>query len=201
MAEQDTTTNDDTQNTDATQTKAHEDTVSYDRFQQVNQQAKEAKTRADALAKSLDDLKAQIDEREQAGLPELDRERKRAEQLEKRAAEAEQRAQNSEQKFERTRREQLVTAAAARLNFVNPARAHRLIDDIDSIDDADGAERAAKRLAKTDPYVVKATEDQPRIGKVLDDGREVQRGQVKAFNQDDAETVSGALKDFIAGRS
>jgi hypothetical protein len=145
--------------------------VPYERFQKANQKAKEAAERATKIEQQLQDLQAQIQEREEAGLPELERERKRAEALEKRIADAEARAEQAEQKVQRTHRENLIAAAAAAQNFANPARAARLIDDLDSIEDADQAERAVKRLAKSDPYLVKA-EAAPLPGRVLENGKQ-----------------------------
>jgi hypothetical protein len=63
--------------------------VPYERFQQANKKAKEAAEKAKALEKDLADLQAQLEEREQAGLPELEQLKKRLEQAEKRAEEAE----------------------------------------------------------------------------------------------------------------
>lgn len=155
-----------------------------DRLNGESRKRKEAETRAKAIEKQLADLQSQMEEREQAGLPELERERKRAELLEKRIVEAEARAEQSEQRVLRTQREQWVSAAAAQLNFANPARAARLIDDLDSIEDPDQAERAVKRLAKSDPYLVKADESsQPQIGRVLENG------QVATGNQQPAGAI------------
>jgi hypothetical protein len=144
--------------------------VPYERFQQANTKAKEAAEKASALEKQLNDFKAQMQARDEAGLPELERERKRAESLEKRIADAESRAEAAERSVQTTRREQWVAAAAAAQNFANPARAARLIDNLDSIDDPDQAERAVKRLAKSDSYLIKA-DSAPLPGRVLQDGK------------------------------
>lgn len=144
--------------------------VPYERFQQANAKAKEAAEKASSLEQQLNDFKAQLQEREEAGLPELERERKRAEALEKRIADAETRAEAAERSVQTSKREQWIAAAAAAQNFVNPSRAARLIDNLDNIEDAEQAERAVKRLAKSDGYLVKA-ESTPLPGRVLQDGK------------------------------
>jgi hypothetical protein len=146
--------------------------VPYERFQQANAKAKEAAEKAIALEQQLSEFKAQLQEREEAGLPELERERKRAEALEKRIADAETRAEKAERSVQTAKREQWVAAAAAAQNFANPARAARLIDNLDNIEDAEQAERAVKRLAKSDSYLVKP-ETTPLPGRVLQDGKPV----------------------------
>jgi chromosome segregation ATPase len=141
--------------------------VPYERFQQANKKAKEAADRSKALEKDLADLRAQMEERETAGLPELDRERKRAEQLEKRAAEAEQRAQDTENRLNRSQRERWVTAAAK--DFTDPEDASAFVN-LDEIEDEKDAERAVKGLAKRKPHLLKA-EDRQLPGRVLRDGQ------------------------------
>jgi len=140
-----------------------EQRVPYERFQQANAKAKD-------LEKQLSSMKTLMQEREEAELPELERERKRAESLEKRIQDAEKRAEAAEQSVQTSRREQWVAQAAASLDFVNPARVARMIDDLGSIEDAVSAERAVKRLAKSDPYLVKAP-DAPIPGRVLENGQ------------------------------
>lgn len=152
-----------------------EQRVPYERFQQANTKAKEAAEKASALEKQLNEFKAQLQEREEAGLPELERERKRAEALEKRIADAEKRAEAAERSVQTTKREQWIAAAAAAQNFANPARAARLIDNLDSIEDPDQAERAVKRLAKSDSYLIKQ-DSAPLPGRVLENGKAPAKG-------------------------
>lgn len=149
--------------------------VPYERFQQANTKAKEAAEKASALEKQLNEFKAQLQEREEAGLPELERERKRAEALEKRIADAESRAEAAERSVQTTKREQWIAAAAAAQNFANPARAARLIDNLDSIEDPDQAEKAVKRLARSDSYLVKQ-DSAPLPGRVLENGKAPAKG-------------------------
>jgi hypothetical protein len=152
-----------------------EQRVPYERFQQANAKAKEAAEKASALEKQLNEFKAQLQEREEAGLPELERERKRAEALEKRIADAEKRAEAAERSVQTTKREQWIAAAAAAQYFANPARAARLIDNLDSIEDPDQAERAVKRLAKSDSYLVKQ-DSAPLPGRLLENGKAPAKG-------------------------
>lgn len=156
--------------TETETTEKDDQRVPYERFQQANNKAKEAAEKASSLEKQLNEFKAQMQERDEAGLPELERERKRAEALERRIADAEKRAEDAEQSVAKSRVEQWVANAAATQGFVNPARAARLIDDLGSIEDADQAERAVKRLAKSDSYLLKK-EEAPLPGLLLQDGK------------------------------
>lgn len=176
-----------------------EERVPYERFQKANQKAKEAAERAAKLEGDLEAIRRELEDREAAGLPELERERKRAEALEKRIAEAEARAAESEQRVARTQREQWVSQAAAAMNFANPARAAKLIDDLDSIEDSDQAERAVKRLAKSDSYLIKADDTQPKIGRVLENGKTVQPGAKTTGRinpEEEAGMIAANLKKF-----
>ena len=184
---------------DATQAdeKAREETVPYERFTKVNQQAKEAKAQTVALQKQLDDLKAQMDERETAGLPELERERKRAEQLEKRAQEAEQKATEADAKLARSQKERWVTAAAK--DFADPADAVAFVD-LDAIEEEKDAERAVKRLAGQKKHLLKA-EEPVLPGRVLQNGQQPATAANGGINPSaEAEMLAGSLKDFLASR-
>jgi hypothetical protein len=156
----------------ADETKAHEETVAYERFQKVNAQAKAEKARAAEFEKKLAALQAQIDDRESAGLPELERLKKDMERAEKRAAEAEARAEKQEQAAVRAGRERLVLSAAAAAGFDEADDALRYPEhvNLDEIETQADAERAVKRLAKARPKLLKA--DGPQLpGRVLKDGQ------------------------------
>jgi hypothetical protein len=175
--------------------------VPYERFQKANKDAKDAKERASKLEKQMADLQAQIQEREQAGMPELERERKQREAIEKRLAEAESRAEQAERDREQSRRERWVTDAATELNFKNPRVAAKLIDGLGDIEDADQAMRAVKRLAKSDDYLLK--QDEPALpGRVLSDGRPVERTNRDGGSNIDlsreAEMLAEGLKQFAS---
>jgi hypothetical protein len=180
--------------TTATETEA-EKSVPYERFQKVNQQAKEAKAQATQLAKDMADLKAQMEERETAGLPELERERKRAEQLEKRANEAEAKAAEADTKLARTTKERWVTAAASSQNFADPSDASAFVN-LDDIEDEKDAERAVKRLAAQKKHLLKSEE--PKLpGQILKDGRPVDKKPARSLADEQmAQVLSDGLKQF-----
>jgi hypothetical protein len=165
MSEDTTTT---TETTEAeTTAEQEEQRVPYERFQQANKKAKDAAERAKALEKDLADLRAQFEEREQAGLPELERLKKDMERAQKRADEAEQRAADADARVQRTQRERWITAAAK--DFADPADAVAFLN-LDEIEDEKDAERAVKRLAGQKKHLLKAEE--PKLpGKVLKGGR------------------------------
>lgn len=141
-----------------------------ERLSKESGKRKEAEKLAADTAKQLADLRAQLEERENAGLPELERMKKDLERAMARADAAEQAREQAEQSVMNTRRENWVTQAASSLNFANPARAARLVDDLQDIESPEQAERAVKRLAKSDPYLIK-TEERTLPGQVLKDGR------------------------------
>jgi colicin import membrane protein len=174
-----------------------EQKVPYERFQQANKKAKEAADRTKAIEKQLVELQAQVQEREEAGLPELERERKRAEALEKKIAEAESRAEKAEKERENTRRERWLAAAAAELNFVDPEDAVRYVS-LDDIDDQDAATRAVKAVAKKRAHLIKAEERQ-LPGQVL---RASKGGEEKPKSNIDptaeAEMLAEGLKQFAS---
>lgn len=176
---------------------APEERVPYERFQQANQKAKEAAQKTAKLEKELADIRAQMEEREAAGLPELERERKRAEALEKRATEAEQRAEQAMQQQVRSQRERLVIAAARDLDDPSDALRYPEFINLDDIEDADQAERAVKRLVKAKPKLLKDTEpSQPQIGRVLEGGKP-KNGQTSNIDLDsEAQMLAERLKQF-----
>jgi len=177
--------------TDENATPEEDQRVPYERFQQANTKAKEAADRATALGKELAEFKAQMEARDEASLPELERERKRAESLEKRIADAEKRAEAAEQSVQQTKREQWVSAAAAKEGFANPAVASRLLDDLNGIEGPEQAERAVKRLAKAERWVLK-TEDTALPGKVLDNGRPAEQAPSPEDQRADQKAGLGA---------
>ncbi len=179
-----------------------EQTVPYERFQKVNAQAKEAKQAAAEMQKQMADLKAQMEERETAGLPELERERKRAEQLEKRATEAEARAEAQEKAATKASRERMVLAAASSVGFDEADDALRYPEhvNLDEIESASDAERAVKRLAKARPKLLKA--DEPKLpGRVMQNGQPAtaaKTGGIDPFSE--AQQLADGLKSFLKKR-
>lgn len=175
--------------------KPAEQTVPYERFQQANSKAKEAAARATALEKSVADLTAAMEERENAGLPELDRMRKDMERLSKRAEEAEAKAAEADTKLARSAKERWVIAAASGFNDASDAVA---FVDLDSIEDDKDAERAVKALAKKKPHLLKA-EDPKLPGQVLANGQPVSataNGRPDP-RLEEAEMLVGGLKQFL----
>ena len=196
MADEATTTEETAETTTET---AEDQRVPYERFQKANTKAKEAADRASKLEREMAELRAQMEERENAGLPELDRERKRAEQLEKRAAEAEQRAQETEQRLTRTQRERWITAAAK--DFADPEDASAFVN-LDEIEDEKDAERAVKTLAKRKPHLLK-TENPKLPGRVLANGQAATTTTARTGGIDvvaEADQLSQSLAQFLKNR-
>ena len=185
---------------DTPEDKTEEQHVPYERFSKVNSKAKEAAQRAAKLEQELNDLRTQLEEREQAGLPELERMKREQEKLAKRAEEAEKRAQEFEQQATNVRREQWVQAAAAALNFHEPDDASRFVD-LSDIESREDAERAVKAIAKAKKHLVKS-EDTKLPGKVLDKGQatDPQRPRGGINPDEEAETIGTALQDFLKYR-
>jgi hypothetical protein len=100
-----------------------------ERLNKESGKRKEAQERADKLEKDLADMRAQLEQHEQLGLPEIDRMKNELEKAAKRAEEAEKRAQEFEQQATNTRkRERWIIAAANSQNFVDPDDAVRYVD-------------------------------------------------------------------------
>lgn len=175
-----------------------EKSVPYERFDKVNKQAKEAKAERDQMRKDMAELKAQMEERESAGLPELERLKKDMERAEKRAAEAEAKAAEADTKLARTTKERWVTAAASSQNFADPSDASAFVD-LDDIEDEKDAERAVKRLAAQKKHLIRSAE--PTLP-----GRVLQNGQTTSAHQGadpaiaEAQMISDGLKKMLASR-
>jgi hypothetical protein len=177
--------------------KPAEQTVPYERFQQANTKAKEAAARATALEKSVAELKAAMEERENAGLPELERMRKDMERLSKRAEDAEAKAAEADQKLARSAKERWVIAAAK--DFNDPSDAAAFIS-LDEIEDEKDAERAVKKLAQAKKHLLKA-EDPKLPGQVLRNGQAAVPATAATATADkrveEAEMLVSGLKQFL----
>lgn len=172
-----------------------EQTVPYERFQQANQKAKDAATAQKALERKVADLTAAMEERENAGLPELDRMRKDLERAAKRAEEAEARADATDKQLQRSAKERWVIAAAK--DFADPSDAAAFVN-FDDIEDAKDAERAVKKLAQTKKHLLKA-EEQVLPGRVLQDGRPAAPTAANGAAQQalvEAQMLADGLKQF-----
>jgi chromosome segregation ATPase len=183
----------------------HEEAVPFERFQQVNRRAKEAADQAKKLQAELADLRRQIEDRDNQGLPELEQTKRRLEQAERRAQEHEQRATHAEHQLQRAQKERWVAAAAQQHNFQDPSDAAAFLD-LDQVDDEKDAERAVKRLAAAKKHLLRS-DDQPLPGRVLQDGRQPaattqpQAGGLSAADRQWAEEVAPQLKKMIGGWS
>lgn len=181
--------------TPAAEEKKHEDTVPYERFKQATLKAKEASDKAKSLEAKFAELQQQLDERESAGLPELERTKKDLERVQKRAEEAEAKAAAAEQ--ERVKTTKVSWVAAAAKDFHDPAEA-ALFVNIDSIDDEKDAEGEVRELRKKRPHLLK--QDDPKLpGQVLANGQPP-AGQ-KAGGHDplaDAQTIAEGLSQFAS---
>jgi hypothetical protein len=187
-----------TEETETTEPEAKtEQTVPYERFQQANAKAKaEAESRR-AIEKKVAELTAALEERENAGLPELDRMKKDLERVQKRAEEAEAKAAEADTKLARSSKERWIVAAAK--DFNNPSDAIAFVD-LDGIEDEKDAERAVKALAKRSAYLLKS-EDPKLPGKVLAGGQAVERTAANGHIERamvEAEMLASGLKQFAS---
>jgi hypothetical protein len=180
-----------------TEQKTHEETVAYERFQKVNQKAKAEAEARKAAEQKVADLMAAMEERESAGLPELERLKKDMERAQKRAEEAEAKAAEADAKLARTTKERWVTAAAK--DFTDPADAVAFVD-LDSIEDEKDAERAVKRLAGQKKHLLKG-EDPKLPGRVMQNGQATTSTSAKPGGIDlsqEAEMLADGLKQFAS---
>lgn len=198
MAEEATTTTEET-TTETTETTKEDQRVPYERFQQANAKAKEAAEKATKLEKDLADLRSQLEEREHAGLPELEQAKKKLEQAEKRAEEAEKAKQDADVRLVRTEKERWVAAAAQEQKFADPSDAAAFLN-LDEIEDEKDAERAVKRLAGQKKHLLQGDE-KVLPGKVLADGRKAAPpAQASAIDSNaEAESLRAELAKFRDG--
>jgi hypothetical protein len=175
---------------ETTEDKPDEQRVPYERFQQANRKAKEAADRSKELEKSVAELKTALEEREQAGLPELERFKKDLEKAERRAAEA-------ERHLARSTKASWVRSAAK--DFTDPEDAVAFVD-LDGIEDEGDAQRAVKALAKRKAHLLKP--DEPQLpGQVLKNGQAVPAAAVPASGPDllaEAQALADGLKQFAS---
>lgn len=164
-----------------------------ERLNKESGKRKEAEQRAKQAEQDMAGLRAQMEEREQQGLPELDQLKKRLEQAEKRAEDAEKAKQDADIRLVRGQKERWVTGAAQEQNFADPTDASAFVN-LDEIEDEKDAERAVKRLASQKKHLLKG-EEKVLPGKVLADGRKA--APASAVNQPaEAEGLAAALKQF-----
>jgi hypothetical protein len=181
-------------NTPAEPDKPAEQTVPYERFQQANAKAKAEAEARKASDKKIADLTAALEERENAGLPELERMKKDLERERKQREIAEQERDTDRAALARSKKERWVRAAAK--DFTDPDDAVAFLN-LDDLEDERDAERAVKQLAKTKKHLLKG--DEPQLpGRVLQNGQPAQNGARTDPALDEAYMLSNALKDFVA---
>lgn len=186
---------------------AVEETVPASRFAEMAKHKKAADAKAKELERQVNDLRSQMEDRESAGLPELEQMKRQMAKLEQRAAEAEQERDQTRTEAQTIRAEGWISAAARDAGFEDPEDAVLRISagDVESPEDA---ERAVKRLAKAKPRLLKAEEPQ-MPGQVIKNGTRTSPAQpgVPAGAQpgsafglistaDEAAAVSEALANF-----
>jgi len=202
MADEATTTADTTEPNGAATTEESdvEKQAFLDRLSKESGKRKEAEKQTVTLQKQIADLTAAMEERESAGLPELERERKRAEQLEKRIAESEKRAEEAETRALNTERSRWIAKAAAGQNFIDPDDASRFVD-LSGIESAEDADRAVKRVAKEKKHLIKSEERQ-LPGQVLANGRTtVAAGKPGGIDPaTEADQLAQSLSQFLKSR-
>ncbi len=153
----------DTPAPEVTPVEPSEQTVPYHRFKEANDRAKAASTQ-------LTELQARLDEIENQGKSELERERSKRTEYEKQAGELSARIQNME-------RSGWIRTAALAAGFEDPDDAVAFISASSVESDAD-AEKAVKALAKRKPKLLRDEKPAPpQIGQVLQNGQVPQPGQ------------------------
>jgi hypothetical protein len=172
-----------------------------DRLSKESAKRKDAEKRAATVEKELADIRTKLEEKESAGLPEVEQLRKRLEAAEKAAEKAQALAEEREQAITRSQRERLVLAAAKDLDDPTDALRYPEHVDLDAIEDADQAERAVKRLVKAKPRLLKDDgPKQPQIGRVLENGKTSSPKSGGIDLDAEAQMVADNLKQFLANR-
>lgn len=136
-------------------------TVPYDRFQQVNQEARQAK-------QQLEELNTRLQELEDRDKSEVERERTQRERAQTEAQELKARLQNLE-------RGSLVRSAAAEAGFIDPDDAVGFVS-LSEIESEKDAVQAVRNLAKRKQHLIKQAQPPAQIGQVLANGQPTQAG-------------------------
>ena len=135
-------------------------TVPYDRFQEVNKQAKEYRSQLEALEGRL----AEIEDRDKS---EVERERAQREKYEHGYKELQNRLTVME-------RSSWIRSAAAEAGFDDPEDAVAFINP-SKVETEDQAEKEVKRLAKRKPKLLRDAAPPAQIGQVLQNGQAPQQ--------------------------
>lgn len=160
--------------------------VPYERFVQVNDQAKAAKKRADELESRLQEL-------EDRDKSELERERSQRERYENELRERDQRLTSLE-------RGGWVKGAASAANFIDPADALGRID-LSTIESETDARRAVKKIAEEAKHLVKAEDPTPPPvpGRVLSGGHPVDPNVPNPSSEENEQFLDELKKASSAG--
>jgi ElaB/YqjD/DUF883 family membrane-anchored ribosome-binding protein len=140
-----------------------ERTVPYERFAQVNKEARDAKDQMKALTDRLEELEAQ-------GKSESEQERLKREKAEAKLAEMQADLQSRDERLSRMEKSGWVRNAAAQANFANPDDAVAFAE-LDGLEEPKDAEKAIKDLAKQRPYLLRQDSPGQQLGQVVTDGR------------------------------
>ena len=146
-----------------------EETVPASRFAEMAKHKKAADAKAKQLERQITELQQSMEERESAGLPELEQMKRQMQKLEERAAAAERERDETKSEAQTIRAQGWISAAARDANFEDPEDAVLRISAAD-IESPEEAEREVKKLAKAKPRLVK--QDDPALpGQVLRNGQ------------------------------
>lgn len=144
-----------------------------ERLREMMRHKKSLEQKHSALERQFKEVASQLEERENANLPELERMRKQYESMEKRLQDESRARQEAEQTATRVHRENLVASAAAALDFRDPQDAPLFVS-LDEIETRQDAERAIKALKKQKDYLFKQDDKLP--GQVVQNGQQVAHG-------------------------
>ena len=191
---------------------AVEETVPASRFAEVAKHKKAADAKVKDLERQMRELQASLEDREHAGLPELERERKAREKLEQQLAQERQERESFQQEAARVRAESWVARAAADV-FADPEDAILRIN-ASEIETPDDAERAVKQLAKNPKYKRLLKQEEPQLpGQRIGGGAPVaQQQRVPGASaagsalglvntEEEAQAVAQALEQFRKTRA
>ena len=182
--------------------KQHQESIPYEKWQATNRKAKQAADEAKTLKAEMAELRASLEERESAGLPELEQLKKRLDAAEKAREQAESKASDLETQATQGKRKDWVKDAAAEAKFVYPSAVANLDEiDLDAIESEEDAARAVKRVAKKYPKLIE-TEEPALPGRVLENGRSTATQEKHGgINLDaEAQMVADNLAKFLANR-
>jgi AraC-like DNA-binding protein len=171
---------------DTTDDETTDRVVPEKRFNKIYAQLQEEK-------RARSDLESRLQEVEDRDKPEVARLTKQYEQLAKEREQLMKELDSERSERQKASRRSIVTEAAAKLGFRDPADA-ALFVDLDTIEDSDTAERALKTVAKQRDYLIAPKQPEPKgLDRVLaasgtgtDDGSdEPRKGVLRQMTQEE----------------